>query len=105
VLPDRKIVELSTEHPIFHQFYDIDEVLQVPNVGNGVRGGPYAECAGCPPRVRAILDDDGEIMVFINFNTDLGDAWEWSENPYYPFPESTYAYQVAVNAIIYAMTH
>lgn len=105
VLPGRKIVDLSIDHPIFHQFYDIEEVLQVPNLGNGLRGGSYAECSGCPPRVRAILDDDGDIMVVINWNTDLGDAWEWSENPYYPFPESTYAYEVAVNFIIYSMTH
>jgi hypothetical protein len=112
VLPGRRIVELPMDHQIFHQFYDIDEVLQVPNVGNGTRGGPYAECYNCPPRVLAILDDDDgvveetdRIMVVINCNTDLGDAWEWSENPYYPFAESTYAYELAVNFIIYAMTH
>ncbi|MFV1986706.1 MAG: DUF4159 domain-containing protein [Gemmatimonadota bacterium] len=112
VLPDRRIIELPLDHQIFHQFYDIDEILQVPNIGNGVRGGSYAECAGCPPRVFAILDDqDGvvdeadRIMVVINFNTDLGDAWEWSENPMYPFRESSYAYELAINYIIYAMTH
>jgi hypothetical protein len=112
VLPDRRIIELPLDHQIFHQFYDINEILQVPNIGNGARGGSYAECAGCPPRVFAILDDaDGvvddadRIMVVINFNTDLGDAWEWSENPMYPFRESSYAYELAINYIIYAMTH
>ncbi|MGH7539718.1 MAG: DUF4159 domain-containing protein [Gemmatimonadota bacterium] len=105
VLPDRRIVELPPQHPIFHQFYDIEEILQVPNVGNGVRGGPTFERDGYVPHVRGILDDDGELMVLINWNTDLGDAWEWSENPYYPIEFSNFAYEMAVNAIIYAYSH
>ncbi len=105
VLPDRKIVEIPLDHEIFHQFYDIDEILQVPNVGNGTRGGPYEECYGCAPKVFGILDDRGQIMVIINWNTDLGDAWEWSENPYYPIDRSNFAYELAINFIIYAMSH
>ena len=38
-----------------------------------------------------IDDDRGELMVVINWNTDLGDAWEWAEHPYYPLKFSTYA--------------
>jgi len=40
-----------------------------------------------------------------NAPTELGDAWEWSENTMYPFRESSYAYELAINYIIYAMTH
>ncbi len=105
VLPDRGIVELPLDHPIFHQFYDIDEILQVPAVNNACRGCPTYERDGYVPRVFGIFDDDGELMVVINWNTDLGDAWEWSEVPYYPIERSTFAYQLAVNFILYAMTH
>ncbi len=105
VLPGRPIVDLPMDHPIFHQFYDIDEILQVPNVGNGVRGGPYHERDGYVPHARGIFADDGRLMVVINWNTDLGDAWEWSENPYYPIDRSNFAYELAVNYIIYSMTH
>jgi len=105
VLPDRQIVELPVDHRIFHQFYDIDEVLTVPNVGNAMRGGPYYECYPCPPRIFGIFDDDDRLMVVINFNTDLGDAWEWSENPEYPFRESSYAYELAINYILYSMIY
>ena len=45
------------------------------------------------------------LMVVINFNSDLGDAWEWAEDPYYPLEFSTYAYQMGVNFVIYSMTH
>jgi len=105
VLPGRKIVDLPLDHPIFHQFYDIDELIQVPNVRNGVRGGPTHEGDGLIPHVRGIFDDDGELMVVINWNTDLGDAWEWAENPYYPIEYSNYAYELAVNYIVYGLTH
>jgi hypothetical protein len=35
----------------------------------------------------------------------MGDAWEWAENPYYPLDRSTFAYQLGINAIVFAMTH
>ena len=37
VFPDRQIVDLPLTHEIFHTFYDIDEILQPPNDGNGER--------------------------------------------------------------------
>lgn len=104
VFPDRPIVELSLDHPIFHQFYDIDEILQVPNIGNA-RRGMTSEKGGITPRIFGIFDDDENLMVVINWNTDLGDAWEWSERPEYPFLYSDFAYQLAINYIIYAYTH
>jgi len=105
VLPDRKIREIPMDHRIFHQFYDIDEILQVPNIGNGMRGPPYEECYGCAPRVFGIFNDRDELMVVVNWNTDLGDAWEWSENPYYPIDRSNFAYELAINYIIYGLSH
>ena len=86
-------------------FYDIERVIQVPSVAivNG-RGHTY-EQDGYVPYVRGIFDDDGRLLVLINWNTDLGDAWEWVDNPYYPLEYSNFAYQLAVNAILYAMSH
>lgn len=105
VLPEYQIVDLPLEHPLFKTYYEIKELIQVPNVGNARRGGPTWEQDGYDPHVRGIFDEHGRLMVLINFNTDLGDAWEWAEQPYYPLKYSTYAYQVAVNAIVYAMSH
>ena len=105
VLPGYEIVDLTLEHPIFSTFYEIDEILQVPNVGNGVNGGPTHERDGYIPVVRGIHDENGRLMVIINWNTDLGDAWEWADDPYYPLKYSTYAYEMGVNFIVYAMSH
>ena len=44
-------------------------------------------------------------MVLVNWNTDLGDAWEWADNPYYPLRFSNFAWQMAINFIVYSMTH
>lgn len=33
VFPDRDIVEVPMDHPVFHAFYDITEILQVPKIG------------------------------------------------------------------------
>jgi len=105
VLPGHSIVDLPIDHPLFSTFYEIPELLQVPNVRNGVSGGATWERDGYEPACRGVFDDDGRLIVVINWNTDLGDAWEWAENPYYPLQRSTFAYQLGINAIIYAMTH
>jgi hypothetical protein len=105
VLPGRPIVDLSLDHPVFHTVYEIDELLQVPNVRNGMMGGPYWERDGYVPFCRGVYDEDGRLVVMINWNSDLGDAWEWAENPYYPLDRSTFAYQLGINAIVYAMTY
>lgn len=105
VLPERRIVDLPIDHPIFSIVYDIDEIVQVPAINNAIYGGRTWERDGYVPETRAIFDDDGRMMVMINWNTDLGDAWEWADNPYYPLKYSTYAFQMGVNFIVYAMTH
>lgn len=104
VFPEFDIVEIPLDHPVFHAFYDISEVLQVPNV-HQASGGPTHEQGGRIPYVRGIFDNRGRLMVLINWNTDLGDAWEWADAPYYPLRYSTYAYQMGINFVIYAMTH
>jgi hypothetical protein len=109
VLPGRAIVDIPLDHTLFKIFYSIDEIWQVPNITNGravSRGfGQTHESDGYVPHVRGIFDDDGRLMVVIHWNTDLGDAWEWADDPYYPLRYSTYAFQVAINTVLYAMTH
>ena len=104
VFPEFPIEELTLDHNIFQAYYEIDEILQVPAINN-IRWGQTSERDGYVPHVLGIHDDRGRLMVLINWNTDLGDAWEWAEQPDYPLKYSTYAFQIAVNFIIYAMSH
>jgi hypothetical protein len=104
VFPELPIVEIPRDHPVFSAFYDIDEIIQVPNLGNA-RLGWTAEQDGDVAHCRGIFDENGRLMVAINWNTDLGDAWEWAEQPDYPLKYSTFAYQLGVNFVVYAMSH
>jgi hypothetical protein len=110
VFPERRLRELPLDHSVFNNVYDVSNVIQVPNVRTGQMHGQYGtptnEGPGSEvPHVYGMDDDRGELMVMVNWNTDIGDAWEWAENPYYPLKFSTYAFEIGVNMIVYAMSH
>jgi hypothetical protein len=90
--------------PIFHCFFDIQELFQVPGLAGLFNGTGY-EKGGRDVHYRGIRDDDGRIMVMINFNQDLGDAWEWADWPHYPERYTSQAYRLGVNYIVYSLTH
>ena len=104
VFPNCKIEEVPVSHPIFHCFFDVDELFQIPGAQFIYSGRTY-ENDGYVPHFRGIFDDTGRIMVMINFNSDLGDAWEWADSPYYPERYTSAAYRLGINYIIYSMTH
>lgn len=102
VLPEFPIVEIPSDHQVYRTYYQVDTVLQVPAVGNVWR---TSERDGYVAQNFGIFDDEGRLLVAINWNTDMGDAWEWMEQPHYPLRFSTYAYQMGVNYIIYGMSN
>jgi hypothetical protein len=104
VFPDRPIVEIADEDEVKHVLYDLEERIQIPGIVPLMRGVTY-EQDGVTPHWRGIYDDAGRLMVAINFNMDLGDAWEHANDPRYPEPMTGLATRFAVNYVIYAMTH
>jgi hypothetical protein len=106
IVPGREIVELDTDHPIFHCFYSVDKYPQIPGLGAFFSGRTW-EKGGFVPRLRAVLDDDGRPMMLINWNTDMGDGWEWSNAEEYPgyIQYTGQSYRMMINEIIYALTH
>jgi len=106
VFPDRPIEVLPLTHPIFHTFFDIETVMQIPGQGNGCYGGPtWEQPDDTEPRIYGIKDDDGRVMVAITYNSDLGDAWEYMDLRCYPEKYSGQAYRIGLNFMIYALTH
>ncbi len=106
VFPDRPIVELKPPHPVFSSFYLLDKYPQVPGLGSFLAGRTW-EKGGVEPHLRTIYDDNQRPMVFINFNTDMGDGVEWSNSVEYPgyVKHSADAYRMYINEIMYALTH
>jgi hypothetical protein len=104
VWPAYKPKDLPLNHPIFHSYLDVEEVVQVPNVYNAMRG-ETSEKGGITPHYMGVEDKNGRIISFIAFNCDLGDAWEWINDSRYPVKYGLPAYKVGINVVIYAMSH
>lgn len=104
VFPDRPFVDIPESDEILHVLYDLNQDIQIPGANSIYRGVTWQR-DGYVPYWRGIYDDDGRLMVAINFNMDLGDAWEHADDPYYPEPMTALAYRYGVNYVIYAMTH
>jgi len=106
VFPDRPIVEVPKDHPVFSAVYKIDGFPQVAGIGSFMQGRTW-EKGGFVPHLRTILDDSGRPMMFINWNTDMGDGWEWSNVVEFPqyVKFTSMAYQMAINEIVYSLTH
>jgi uncharacterized protein DUF4159 len=104
VFPDREIVEIDSGDSIFHTIYDLDERYQVPGA-RYLSTGVTWKCEGCPARWRGIYDDRGRLMVAMSFNSDIGDSWEWADEPRYLEKFSALGIRIGVNFVVYAMTH
>jgi hypothetical protein len=104
VFPDRPIIDIPDDDVLIHLHYDLNKDIQIPGV-QFLRSGRTYENDGYTPYWGGIYDDQGRLMVAINFNMDMGDAWEHADNPQYPEPMTGLAYRFAINYVIYAMTH
>ncbi|HEU4624220.1 MAG TPA: DUF4159 domain-containing protein [Steroidobacteraceae bacterium] len=103
VFPDRPIVEIQRGDAVLHVPFTIDEFTQIPGLRH-VRGFMNLDQLP-PPRWRGIYDDNGRLMVAMNYNQDVGDSWEEADTPDYPEPMTALGYRFGINYIVYAMTH
>ena len=106
VFPDRQIVDIDDKDAIFHTVYDLDDRIQIPGQAH-LRQGYKADNgeSALGAHWRGIFDDHGRVMIAISFNSDIGDAWEYADDPYYPEKFTGLAIRIGVNYILYAMTH
>lgn len=111
VLPHQPIEDLAESDSVMHVLYSIGtkDRTFIPGTRH-LRRGPDGSITvqqpeGTAPAWRAIHDDKGRLVVAVNFNTDVGDAWEWADAPEYPEAMTTLAYRFGINYLVYAMTH
>lgn len=102
VFPGRELVDIPDEDAIFHTVYDLNEKFQIPGQAHLRRG--YKN-NGIGAHWRGIYDDRGRLMIAASYNSDIGDAWEYADDPRYPERFSGLAIRVGVNYVVYAMTH
>ncbi len=101
------IIDVPPDHPIYHTMFDLQGVPQIPGIGTFLAGRTSERGAdSAEVHVRAIADAQGRVMVFMTHNTDVSDSWEREgEDPNYFRQFSVDGYRVAINVLLYAMTH
>jgi hypothetical protein len=98
--PEYQLKKLDVSHPIFNCFFSI-KTLDVPPI----YGGGYVSPTTLYPEFWGLEDEKGRLMMIANFNYDVSDFWQFSDNPFRPIEETNDAYKFGVNYIIYALTH
>ncbi len=92
VFPDRPLVEVPFDHPVYHSYYDFDN------------GPPKIhEHDGKPPQGFGIFDR-GRLVVFYTYESDIGDGIEDPEVHHDPPGKREQAFKMAINVVMYALT-
>lgn len=95
-LPDMNMVVVDNADDIFDSFFRVVPQDVIPPYGGGV------------PIWYGVYEDNDptkRLMVIINFNNDIAEYWEFSDQGYYPMDLSNEAYKLGVNYVVYGLTH
>ena len=93
VFPDRPLVELPFDHPIYHAFYEFEN------------GPPKIhEHDGKPPQGFGIFDR-GRMVVFYTYESDIGDGLEDATVHNDPPEKREDALRMAINVVLYSMMY
>jgi hypothetical protein len=111
VFPGAPITDIEQSDAVMHVLYSIEEKDRtfIPGTRH-LRRGPggaivIEQPPGTSPSWRAMYDGKNRMVVAVNFNTDVGDAWEYADWPEYPEAMTSLAYRYGINYLVYAMTH
>jgi hypothetical protein len=91
VFPDRPLVEVPLDHPIYHVVYELPGVPKVH------------EHDGLPAQGFGIFLE-GRLVLYYSYQTDLGDGWEDPEVHRDPEPVREQALRLGVNLFVYAVS-
>ena len=110
VLPPQRypIVDIPVTHSMFQTVYSVKRILQVPAISQWWRSGETSERGWDSDVVntRGIFDAKGRLMVLMTHNTDISDTWEREgEDLEYFYTFSPEGYAIAINVMVYVMTH
>ena len=97
VLPNGRPIRLDVTQPVFDTFFHLDSLKM-----------PYPNNPNLQAEWFGIFEDNDpakRLMVVINYNNDIGDYMEWSQTSWLPVNPTNDAYKLAINYIIYGLTH
>ncbi len=91
--PDRDMFILTDDHPLLNIFYHIDSIQTVHPM------------TGVPSVFYGYKNGKGELAMVICYANDVGDYWEFIDEPYYALRPSKEALKLGINFVMYSMTH
>jgi hypothetical protein len=95
VFPDLRPIPLTRDHPIFDSFYRIESLeFQHPNFP--VMAKFYGLFEDNDPTRR--------MMAVINYDYDVSEYWEYSDEGLFPVDLTNTAYKLGINYMIYALS-
>jgi hypothetical protein len=97
VLPSARIDRLDVSHRIFRSFFELETLDMTYPHDRRLK----SEFLG----IHQDNDPAKRLMVIINYNNDIGDYMEHSGQGWWPVNISNDAYKLAINYIIYGLTH
>lgn len=90
--PDNPLIPLPVSHPIYHSFYDLPGLPKIHK-----HDGEPAQGFG--------VSKDGRLMIFYTWSSDIGDGLEDAHVHNDPPAVREAAARMAVNVLMYALTH
>ena len=105
IFPDKDVEEVPADDLVYAMPYPQKQRVQVPGPQYMRSGLTYERSDGVTPHWRGIRDEKKRWMVLISHNIDYGEGWEQADNPEYPEEFTRQAYEVAMDYLIYSMTH
>ena len=96
VLPEARLIPLTADLPIFDSFYRISS-LDYDHPYYGVKAQFYGIFEDNDPHKR--------MMAIVNYDYDVSEYWEFSDEGLFPIDLSNEAYKLGVNYLIYAFSH
>jgi Domain of unknown function (DUF4159) len=95
-LPEGRWLPLDTKQQVFHSFFEIDGLDLIRSYG------PHK------PEYLGMFegnDPTKRLFAIANFNNDLGEYWEFSDEGIDPVDLSNEAYKFGVNYFVYGLIH
>jgi hypothetical protein len=103
------IVDVPIDHAMFRTLFEVPKLPQIPSINFWAGTGGRTSERGADsavPHARAIFDSKGRLMVFMTHNTDFSDSWEREgEDERYFYAFSVDGYAVAIDVLLYVMSH
>ncbi len=93
VFPETDFIELPFSHPIYHQIYDFPDGLPKIHKHDGLPAQGFG------------IFYNGRLVVFYDYQCDLGDGWEDPEVHHDPIEKHIAALKMGANIIQYVFSH